>query len=434
MDTPSESSTSRVVRESKPPSSSIPLDKDRSVEGKTKEINNQIRNLVRQRAELKRQTIEDSGTGSDKQRANSKPLPQRIPSQRTPKTKPRVVGNVQLVPPKSADKDKRQGDVDRNAPRESIVKEWTEVRRKRSDDKSKRDQRGQERDPARNSAGVTKGNTPRNRNPKNVARKPPKTSAVMITGHKEEFSYAEALKKARESISLKDLEIERTKVRRATNVGMLIEVIGPDSAREAIALKDKLSEVLKDEAQITRPVVRGEIRLIGLDASTSATEVKDVVINYGGCLEMDVKVGIIRPMANGLFTAWVQCPLSATMKIADKGRVNIGWTSARVDLLGARPTQCFRCWQFGHLRHTCQSKEDFGGLCFRCGGSGHAARQCDAPQNCKLCTMAGKASNHRLGSNFCPAVRTPVGREEIVAVAGPSSVVSAQETEPMDHQ
>ncbi|CAL1671612.1 unnamed protein product [Lasius platythorax] len=230
VDTPLESSTSRMVRESKPPpSSSIPpLDKDRSVEGRTKEINSQIRTLIRQRAELKRQPTEDSGTGSDKQRANPKPLPQKIPFQRTPKTKLRVVSNVQLAPPRSADKDKRQGDADGNAPRETTTKEWAEVRKKRGDDRTKRDHRGQERDSSKNNAGVIKGNIPKTL--KNMARKPPKTSAVMITGNKEEFSYAEALKKARESISLKDLEIDRTKVRRAANGGMIIEVIGPDSA------------------------------------------------------------------------------------------------------------------------------------------------------------------------------------------------------------
>ncbi|KMQ92347.1 gag-pol polyprotein [Lasius niger] len=436
-DAPLKNPVSETKGESGLPLASVSTDKSRGVESKTKEINNQIRNLVRQRAELKRQTVEDSGTGSDKQRTSTKPLPQRTPLQRTPKAKPRVVDNVQLMPPRAAIKDKDQVEslgLDRKTSKESVINEWTDVRRRRGSDKSKpkSDQRGQEKDSVRNNEGVTRVYTQKEGKPKNTTRKPPKTSAVMIVGHKEKFSYADALKKAEESISLKDLNIERTKVRRAANGGMLIEVIGPDSARKAMALKDKLSVVLKDEAQITRPVVRGEFRLIGLDASTSAAEVKDVVISYGGCLEEDIKVGIIRPMANGLFTAWVQCPLGAAMKIANNGRVNIGWTSARVDLLGAMPTQCFRCWQFGHLRHTCQSKDDFSGLCFRCGGSGHAARHCDAPPNCKLCSMAGRAANHRLGSNLCPAVKTPVGKEGAIAAAG-SSAVSARRTEHMDY-
>lgn len=168
-----------------------------------------------------------------------------------------------------------------------------------------------------------------------------------------------------------------------------------------------------------------------MDASTTPVEVKEVIIGCSGCLDEDIRVGVIRPMANGLFTVWVQCPLSAAVKVANLGKVRIGWTSARVDLLGARPTQCFRCWQFGHLRHSCQSKDDYSGLCFRCGGGGHAARNCNAPPNCKICSVAGRASSHRLGSNLCPAVKNPTGREETVAAAGPSSTVSARRTEPM---
>ncbi|KMQ91209.1 gag-pol polyprotein [Lasius niger] len=341
VDIPSGSQAVGTIETSRPSSSSpsvLPAHKGKglSAENKARDINNQIRNLVRQRAELKRQAVEDSGTGSDRQR---------------------------LVPPRSEGKGKVRPDKNIPEPKESIVNKWTEVRR-RDSVKPRMDQRLQERGP-RDNEGLPKANT--SRRPRNTIRKPPKTSAVMITGQGEEFSYADALKKARESISLKDLHIERTKVRRAANGGMLIEVIGPDSARKALELKEKLSIVLKNEAQITRPVVRGEIRLIGLDASTTPVEVKDVIIGCSGCLDEDIRVGVIRPMANGLFTVWVQCPLSAAVKVANLGKVRIGWTSARVDLLEVRPTQCFRCWQFGHLRHSCQSKDDYSGLCFSMG-------------------------------------------------------------------
>lgn len=215
---------------------------------------------------------------------------------------------------------------------------------------------------------------------------------------------------------------------------MLIEIMSPDSARKAIALKDRLSEVLKNEAQVTRPIVREEIRLVGLDASTSADDVRDTVASYRGCIKENIRVGIIRPMMNGLHTVWVQCPLSAAIKTANNGKIKVSWTLARVDLLGARPTQCFKCWQFGHLKHACQSKEDFSRLCFKCGGSGHAARHCNAPSVCKICVMEGKTSNHRLGSNFCPAAQDPTKRGMTSAATRPSSAGSARGTETMNFQ
>ncbi|KMQ90568.1 gag-pol polyprotein [Lasius niger] len=327
VNSPPGSYQSKAVEESKPSffSATIPAtsrNKEEVTEkpsSRTKEINNKITNLIRQRVELKRQDMEDSGTGSDRRRAGAKPL-----SQRTPRIKPKVVENIQLIPPRSI---KVSGKKDRAKPediglngdahdlKEPAKSEWTEIR-KWKDDKVKKNQGRQEGYSSflkRRNSGNTSVKDTKDRKPKNVVRKAPKTSAVMITGCKEKFSYADALKKARKSISLKKLEIERTKVRRAANGGMLIEVIGPDSARKAIALRNKLSDVLKDEAQVTRPVVREEIRLIGLDASTSVDEVRDVVIGYGGCLKDYIRMGTIRPMMNGLYTVWVQCPLNAAL-------------------------------------------------------------------------------------------------------------------------
>ncbi|KMQ91113.1 gag-pol polyprotein [Lasius niger] len=101
----------------------------------------------------------------------------------------------------------------------------------------------------------------------------------MITGRKENFSYAAALKRARGEISVDKLEINRTKIRRAANGSMLIEVMGPDGHSKAKALREELCEVLKDEANVTKPVVRGEIRSVGLDDSITAEDVRDTVVD-----------------------------------------------------------------------------------------------------------------------------------------------------------
>ncbi|CAL1672271.1 unnamed protein product [Lasius platythorax] len=235
--------------------------------------------------------------------------------------------------------------------------------------------------------------------------KPPRTAAVMITGLKEGFSYASALKKARESISLDKLNIEKTKIRRAANGNMLIEVIGHNGAGKAIALKEKLSKVLKDEARITRSVVKGDLRLVGLDVSTSSKDVIKAICSYGNCVKEDIKVGDIRTLNNRLCTSWVQCPLGAAVKIANLGKIGIGWTLARVDLLATRPTQCFKCWRFGHFRNACKSGDDFSGLCFKCGDSGHAAKQCSAPPACKICLIDGKTSFDRRERNVRACLR-----------------------------
>lgn len=47
--------------------------------------------------------------------------------------------------------------------------------------------------------------------------------------------------------------------------------------------------------------------------------------------------------------------------------MKIGWTVVKVELLKARPLQCFKCWEVGHLKSQCSSRIDRSGLCYRCG-------------------------------------------------------------------
>lgn len=84
--------------------------------------------------------------------------------------------------------------------------------------------------------------------------------AVAIKGD-EGFSYAEALKKARTEISLKEIGIKMTKIRRAANGGIIIEIPGVENNEKANTLARKLKQVLPDEARITRPNIKGELRV-----------------------------------------------------------------------------------------------------------------------------------------------------------------------------
>lgn len=62
---------------------------------------------------------------------------------------------------------------------------------------------------------------------------------------------------------------------------------------------------LSDVATITRSVIKGEMRLIGLDDSVTVA----AVAREGNCEEDEVKPGSIRPMFNGLGSVWLQCSL-----------------------------------------------------------------------------------------------------------------------------
>lgn len=131
-------------------------------------------------------------------------------------------------------------------------------------------------------------------NEKNLSRrirKPLRLAAVMMR-QKEGFTYADVLKRARKNISLDALAISTTKIRRAANGGMIIEVLGQDGSNRTNDLAEKLRIIMQEDAKVTRPTIKGEIRLIGLD-SVITDEVAFTIEDKGGCRRDDIKVGAI---------------------------------------------------------------------------------------------------------------------------------------------
>lgn len=216
------------------------------------------------------------------------------------------------------------------------------------------------------------------------------------------MTYAEILKKARNEVSLVELGIGSTRIRKAVNGGIIIERgLGAEGASKADQLANRLREVVGQVAHVARPTAKGEFLLIGLDESISREEAIAAVARVGGCPEENVRAGPIRSMRNGLGLMWAQCPLEAVNKLVDEGRLLVGWTSVRVAPLKSRPLQCFRCWRLGHARVACKSTVDRTGGCFRCGKEGHQAKSCQEAFSCAICAEDGKESAHRMGTEGC---------------------------------
>jgi len=389
-----------------------------------KDIQRQIKELVKRKAEVKKKDRNDSGSNSFKAR-DEKPLPQR-----TPRTRLRVVSNVQLAPPRPTDYSERKfresdRDMTEDSNKEGSIgligsednRNWkrTDARKRREEEipgRKGREYRDYQTPRKRVYSGNKDSGMERQNNTQRAApiRKPRRTAAVMIVGKDKDFSYADALKEARNKISLDDLRIENSRVRKAANGGLIVEVIGPDGSGKANALAEQLQVILQDRARVTRPVTKGEIRLVGLDESVSTEDVRLAIAKYGECNEADIRIGSIRPMNNGLFTVWAKCPLSAAITMANEKKIRLGWTFVRVDLLEPRPTQCYKCWRYGHLKNSCTSQFDHSGCCFNCGGSNHRVGQCKLPAKCMVCADDKKDANHRLGSAQCATeVRTKQG-------------------------
>lgn len=350
------------------------------------------------------------GIGNDEHESSQVSLPQRQP--RVSKPNIRVVENVVVQPTEKIRRlvEERRRLIEEN---KDIIerKEQTAVEKtvksgkegvttdEWSEQKSRKERRKEKKKIVEENQRKTI-QTGKNK----VKRKSPRSSAVSVRVN-EDFTYAEVLKIARNQISLKGLGIEKTKLRKTATGNMLIEIPGNDKKEEADRLANEMRRVLEGKATIARPYIKGEVRMFGLDDSITREEVREVIAKLGKCKDEDIRVGEIKTMRSGLGMVWVQCPLVSAVSLSNLEKVKIGWSVVRIELLKAREIQCYRCWQFGHLKLKCTASIDRTKLCYKCGSEGHRVRDCPNEAQCIVCRDLKKSSCHRIGSAACIANR-----------------------------
>lgn len=224
------------------------------------EAERQVLGMVKQLRNVRRGK-DNHGTGgkpleADLSAMEWEPLPQRV----TRSGKPRVVANIQLVPPgvstslvvgastpgtrkneggkfsESDGKSDPENAAWKVAPDKRGNPRGRQQAKNADSNKHRRDSKASQTKVGGSNGKVKAGGT---------IRKPPKTAAVSITGHDKDFSYREALLRARKEISLTDLKIESTRLRRAANGRYIIEIMDKDGADKAASLQEKLKRSLR---------------------------------------------------------------------------------------------------------------------------------------------------------------------------------------------
>ncbi|XP_011701454.1 PREDICTED: uncharacterized protein LOC105458086 [Wasmannia auropunctata] len=230
-----------------------------------------------------------------------------------------------------------------------------------------------------------------------------RSSAITISSPEGGPTYSEIIRKARNEITLEEIGIKETRMRSTVAGGVLIEIPGENTSPAADTLARKLRDAFQEtNILIKRPMLRGEIRLTGLDASVTTDELIETLAKAGECDSTNVRLGSFRIARNGQRTVWLQCPLYSAHRLAESGRLRVGWSTALVTLLRRRPLQCFKCFATGHVRDRCPSGVDRSDKCFNCGEPGHTARDCGRPPCCPICKEKGLRHDHRAGSEVCP--------------------------------
>ncbi|XP_011858589.1 PREDICTED: uncharacterized protein LOC105556127, partial [Vollenhovia emeryi] len=248
--------------------------------------------------------------------------------------------------------------------------------------------------PVKGQAGGPPKKTPR--------RRLPRTSAVVIT--RPDGDYCEAMARLRREVKLEDLGIGGlVSIRSGATGAKVIEVSGEGHADKADLLAGHITRVFLGEegTRVDRPRRMAEVRLRDLDDSLDVEEVKGWVAEAVRCGASDMQCGALQPTAGGKHSLWMRLPLTAAREMSLKGRIRVGWGTARVDLLEARPMRCHSCLERGHVRSTCPGEVDRSGRCYRCGETGHVSRDCRSAPKCPLCTDKGRPATHVLGAKTC---------------------------------
>lgn len=227
-----------------------------------------------------------------------------------------------------------------------------------------------------------------------------RSATVVIRAIDAGKSAGDLLKIAKERFPVEDAIVDSMRVREAAG-GLVLEILGKDGAVKADSLAGGLRSALVDTAKVYRPVRMATLKLSGLDPMTGGDEVRSVIASVGGCLESDISVGEIKRFPGGLRAAWVKCPVFIAEELTSRGRLRIGWSTVTTGLYKLQRLQCFKCWNFGHVRETCKVSEDRSKLCFRCGLNGHIIKDCVNAARCVLCDSNGLDSAHRVGSALC---------------------------------
>ncbi|CAH2085123.1 unnamed protein product [Euphydryas editha] len=264
---------------------------------------------------------------------------------------------------------------------------------------------------------------PARRKPKKRKLAAPRSPAVLITLDEYAVSkgvtYCHLLERAAEQIDLESLGIkDGLTIRRAATGARLLELPKGQTPEAAKRLAEELQTVCGSLARVVQPMKLASLRVSGLDDSVTSEAVAVAVAKLGKCDAGDIKVGAIAVGPGGLGGTVVRCPIPAAKALAEGGRLLVGWSSARVQVLEQRPMRCFKCMGIGHTRPTCPAAVDRRGACYRCGVEGHIARNCTGALRCAVCADAGKPASHIMGGREC---RPPKSRVRAAAAKAPTA-------------
>ncbi|CAH2098003.1 unnamed protein product [Euphydryas editha] len=239
----------------------------------------------------------------------------------------------------------------------------------------------------------------------------PRSPAVLVTLQPEAegkgVTYCQVLQRAAEKVNLTEMGIKGgLTVRRAATGARLLQLPKGQTPEVAERLAQEMRTALDGVANVVQPTKLVSIRLSGLDDSVTKEMVAAAVARTGRCDVDAVKTGEVRVGPGGMGMVVVRCPIAAAKALSEAGRLLVGWSSARVQVMEQRPLRCYKCMGIGHTRSTCPNAAERDRQCFRCGLEGHLASTCTGALRCAVCADAGRPASHQMGGRDCRPPKT----------------------------
>lgn len=202
-----------------------------------------------------------------------------------------------------------------------------------------------------------------------VRSRVPKGAAVTISRPAEGVTYSDIMRKVKENVQIYDLDLKPEA--RVTKTGGILLKVKDDL--EADRLMVALNSAIGQMASVSKPSRTTPILILDLAVWHSSQDVEEAVVAAVPDLA-GMKV-TIRVNPGGGRVGRLDAPLPAAVRLAEMGKLHVGWSRCRVKLLEAKEPKCYRCQKRGHFAANC-SAEEVRKRCFRCNSVDHLASAC----------------------------------------------------------
>jgi hypothetical protein len=143
-------------------------------------------------------------------------------------------------------------------------------------------------------------------------------------------------------------------MRKPVTGAIIIKVPGDKGREKALQLATHMSKELDPTlVKVAASTRTAELKIVGIDISIEKEELRQALALAAECGVAKIQVGDIGASRSGLRAAYLKCPVAGVRKLAQAGKVALGWSTARVIAIPKSPLQCYKCLELGHNEGTC---------------------------------------------------------------------------------